>query len=94
MLSGTYEARNLDTSATVTVELEGRPGGRLVRERIVAFIAEFWADHGYAPSLRDVAEAVGERSVSPVFFHLRLLAAAGRVAYAPGKSRSLRVVQP
>lgn len=92
MLPGTYEARSLDTSAVATVPLYGYASGRLARERIVAFAAEYWAEHGWAPTMREVAAAVGLRHASSVKVHLDLLAAAGRVRYEQHTARSLRVV--
>jgi SOS-response transcriptional repressor LexA len=93
MLPGTYEARSLDTSATATVPLYGRASGRLIRERIVVFIATYWAERGWAPTLREVAVAVGLRQANVVAEHVEILAAAGRVAHEPHTPRSLRVVE-
>lgn len=93
MLAGTYEARSLDTSVTATVRLDGRPGGRIVRERVAACIAAYWAGHGYAPSLRDVAAGLG-LAVSTVHHHVLLLERAGMLESTPGLMRSLRVVKP
>lgn len=94
MLPGSYEVRSLDRPGTSTVELWGWPSGRLAREAIVAFIAGYWSEHGWAPTTREVAEAVGLRSTGSVHGHLKLLAAAGRVWFEPSTPRSLRVVKP
>lgn len=94
MESGAYEARSLDhPERTAVVELDGRPAGRMVREAIVAFIAAFWAEHGYAPAVREIGAAVGPLGVSPTHRHLVLLAEAGRIAFSPSKQRSIRVVE-
>ncbi|WP_433078944.1 hypothetical protein ACQP1P_38770 [Dactylosporangium sp. CA-052675] len=93
MLPGTYEVRSLDTGATATVPLYGRPSGRLARERVVAAIADYWTVHGYAPTLREVAAAVGLRQANAVLDHVGILTAAGRVAHEPHTPRSLRVVE-
>lgn len=93
MLPGTYEARSLDTSATATVPLYGRAAGRLIRERIVVFIGTYWAERGWAPTMREVADAVGLRSMGSVHIHLTLLADAGRIRFEPSTPRSLRVVE-
>lgn len=93
MLPGTYEARSLDTGATAVVELEGYPGGRLKREAIVAFVADYWARRGWAPSLTEVAAAAGLARPSAVRYHLAFLVADGRVAVDYHRPRSLRVVQ-
>jgi repressor LexA len=92
MLPGIYEARSLDTSATATVPLHGQPAGRLTRERIVSAIAAYWSEHGYAPTMREVAAAAGLRSPESVHTHLQQLAAEGRIRYQPETPRSLRVV--
>lgn len=93
MLPGTYEVRSLETSVTATVPLAGRAKGRLVRERIVGFITAYRDEHGWSPTLREVAAAVGLRQANSVKQHLDALAAAGRVAYDPFVARSLRVVE-
>ncbi len=92
MESGSYEVRSLDHEGTALVVLAGRPAGRLRRAAIVAFIAEHWAEQGYAPTLREILAAVGLRSISSAHRHLQLLEEAGRVAAAPGIPRSIRVV--
>jgi SOS-response transcriptional repressor LexA len=93
VLPGTYEARSLDTGATAVVELEGRQKGRVARDRIVTFIAAYWARYGWAPTRDDVAEGVGLASSSGLTTHIEQLVAAGRIRHIPGSPRSLRVVE-
>ena len=54
-----------------------------MREKIVAFIRAFIAEHGYSPTVREMAEAVG-LSTSGVFHHLEALRAEGIVTGGPG----------
>ena len=60
-------------------------------ERIVNFIRKFSYDRHYAPSFREIADAVG-LSESTVAYHLGRLRDAGEVEYAHGASRSVRIV--
>lgn len=60
--------------------------------RILEVIEDYWANQGYAPTLRDVARLVG-CAYSSVAYQVGELEAAGRVKHTPGIPRSLRVVQ-
>lgn len=43
------------------------------REAIVGFVAGYVKEHGYGPSVREVMRAVGLRSSSAAYHHLRAL---------------------
>lgn len=59
--------------------------------RILGFVVAFIAEHGYGPSVRDIARA--ERlATSTVAYQLTELEAAGRITRAEKVARSLRVV--
>lgn len=45
------------------------------------------------PTVREIGEAVGIKS-SSVFHHLESLRAEGKVTWEPGKSRTIKVVEP
>ena len=62
------------------------------RPRILAFIGTYQAAHGYPPSVREIADAVGIAAPSTVQWHLDALVADGRLARVPRQPRSLRVV--
>lgn len=55
------------------------------------FIREYHDTRGYAPSFRDVASWLGI-SINAALGHLTALRKKGRVDWAPGIRRSLRVV--
>ena len=59
------------------------------RERILASIQDYIADHGYGPSVRELCQAAGLSSTATVVYHLRQLAAAGLIGYDEGKKRSI-----
>ena len=40
------------------------------KERILKFIAEYVAEHIYAPSIREICEGTGLKSTSTVYQHL------------------------
>lgn len=48
------------------------------REKILAFLGDFIATHGYSPTVREVAESVG-LSPSGAFHHLESLRDEGKV---------------
>jgi repressor LexA len=62
------------------------------QERILRFITGYIAEHGYAPSIRDIATA--ERlHFSSVAYQLTELEAAGKIMRDERVARSLRVVE-
>lgn len=77
----------------------GQPPTRVQRARteakragIVSFVAGFHRDHGYGPSLREVADAVG-LGLSSTTYHVGQLATRGVLVSEPHTPRSLRVVE-
>ncbi len=64
------------------------------RARVRTFIVEFIAQHGYAPSVREIGRAVGLKSSSAAYYHLRALEAAGEVRREPYLSRAITLCQP
>ena len=61
------------------------------QQRIYDYIVEFTAEHGYPPSVREIAAAVGLKSPSTVHFHLKALEAAGVITKEEGKTRAITV---
>lgn len=59
------------------------------QEEIYAFLQEFRAAHGYAPTVREIGAAVGLRSTASVHHHLAALRAAGRIDYPAEKKRAI-----
>lgn len=61
-------------------------------EMIVTVIREYAAEHGFAPSIRDIAERVDLASTSAVHHHLRALAKSKRITYSATTARSTRII--
>lgn len=59
---------------------------------ILAFVNEFVQENGYAPSVREIGEAVGLRSTASVSYHLQQLQAKGLLQAPGGKGRKRAVV--
>lgn len=62
-----------------------------MRDRVFMFVANFAAEHGYAPSMREIGRGVGLSSTSSVSKHIDALEADGRLRSTPGIARSYRV---
>ena len=62
----------------------------MTRESIYQFIREYRQVHGFSPSQREIADGC-RISKSTVQHQLQFLVAAGRVAYEPGKVRTIRL---
>lgn len=59
---------------------------------IEAFLAWWWAERGYAPSVRDIQEGVGISSTSVVIYNLKSLREQGRVTFEDGRARTVRAI--
>ena len=55
-----------------------------MQRRIYDYIAACIQEQGYAPSVREIGEAVGLKSPSTVHFHLKRLEEAGVIAKGAG----------
>ena len=60
-------------------------------EKILSFIEESVESHGYPPSVREIADAVGLASPSAVHHHLTKLEKEGRLQKGATRSRALSV---
>lgn len=58
--------------------------GRSQRDRVLAFVTEFIAEHGWAPTMQEIADALGLASRSTVQEHLRQLHREGRIVLGGG----------
>ena len=63
------------------------------QEAMVGVIEGYWAQHNYAPTLREIATVMGYASTQPVAYHLGILREQGIVAYEDGKARTVRVIE-
>jgi len=62
------------------------------QQQIYDYILEFAAEHGYPPSVREIAQAVNLKSPATVHFHLKGLREAGYITQAEGKTRAISIV--
>ena len=60
-----------------------------MQQRIYQFILESIRENGYAPSVREIGDAVGLRSPSTVHFHLKNLAELGYIEKGAFKGRAI-----
>lgn len=62
------------------------------REAILAFIAAYRDELGYAPTFREIGEAINVESTSMVSWYLRGLKRAGLIDYRNGLPRSITLL--
>ena len=63
------------------------------RTDMVAYIADYEQQHGYAPSLREIMRAVGLRSPSVVHYHLQVLQKQGLLNRDKYLSRAIKLLR-
>ena len=63
-------------------------------EKIFTWIESFINQHEYSPSVREVRDAMGYRSTSPVQHHLNTLRDRGWLDWTPRRARSFQILQP
>lgn len=64
-----------------------------MQQRIYEYIAVCIQEQGYAPSVREIGEAVGLKSPSTVHFHLKRLEETGVIAKGAGKGRAIALTE-
>ncbi|MDR0890405.1 MAG: transcriptional repressor LexA [Oscillospiraceae bacterium] len=64
------------------------------REEILAYLRDFLADRGYAPSIREIMAAVGLKSTASVHYHLAELHRAGLISMEGSKNRTISLPNP
>ncbi len=62
------------------------------RKKIYDFIVKFFTENGYAPSVREISEAVGMKSTSSVYHHLSVLEDMGKIEIKRNQPRAIKVV--
>jgi SOS-response transcriptional repressor LexA len=68
--------------------------GERTRQRILYEIQRFWDDYGYAPSIRELVRVIPwVNSTSVIRYHIGVLLEQGKVFYAEGKARTIRVLE-
>ena len=60
---------------------------------VLAMIGRHWREHGQAPTVRELGERLGMRSVCTVQRHLERLEAKGLITRQPGRARTVRPVE-
>lgn len=57
------------------------------------YLRQYITAHGWAPTLREIGEAVGISSTSVVVWHLKRLQREGRIERGTGRQRAIRVLR-
>ena len=60
-----------------------------MQQRVYDYIVSSIKEHGYAPSVREIGEALGLRSPSTVHFHIKHLEELGLIEKSAGKGRTI-----
>lgn len=61
------------------------------QERVFSFICKYRVDQGMPPTVREIAEGLGYKSINNVRQHLRLIERKGYLHIMPGKARGIEV---
>jgi len=61
-------------------------------DAVVKFVRDYTAEHGYSPSYREIAGAVGISSTSHISYWIRKLVGEGRLTRVFNRPRSIRAV--
>ncbi len=70
--------------------------GRLLprREDILNYLEDYYAEHGWMPSVREIAADLGLAAPSSVQYHLKALEKLGYVTRLSGRSRCIALTNP
>lgn len=60
------------------------------RKAIREFVIAYTKEHGFAPSMQEIGDAI-QGSKSSVLFHVRKLVSEGALVHMPGKARAIAV---
>ena len=71
---------------------ERRPQGEDSRGRIYDFIDSFTSEHGFSPTMRDIANGL-DMVPSQVRTHILILEEDGEIIREPGRARTIRTVR-
>lgn len=64
------------------------------QEEILHYIEHFIQENGYAPSVREIGNAVGLRSTATVSYHMSQLRDKGLLSFEAGKKRAITTQMP
>jgi repressor LexA len=59
------------------------------QERVLEFLVNFNTDHGFPPTIRELCQHFGFKSLNTAHFHLRSLERKGYIQVHPGKGRGI-----
>ena len=59
---------------------------------VLAWIRAHIAEHGYAPSIREIAAGCGMSSTGQAHYHVARLREIGAITLDPGKARTIRLL--
>lgn len=62
------------------------------REDILDFIIQFITENNYPPSIREIAQGVGLKSIESVKYYLKILERNKKIKMKPNLSRTISVV--
>ena len=62
-------------------------------EKILTMIKQYIDDNGYAPTVREIGDAVGLSSSSTVHSHLERLKRKGYIQWDPTRQRTLKIIR-
>ena len=60
-----------------------------LRDEILSYVYNYSEEHGYAPSYREICQALGVKSKSTVQNHIRRLEAEGRLCFRTKRPRTM-----
>ena len=63
------------------------------QQRVYDFLVEFFREHGFAPSLREIGQALGLANVNAVRGHVSALQKKGHITRQADKARSISIVR-
>ena len=89
-----YVKPRIDTVARIIYTIEHMSNTHTrtrTAERILYAIGEFTQQHGYSPSVRELAAMIDARSTNTVAYHLTALEARGDITRRAGIARSIVV---
>lgn len=67
--------------------------GDMTREKILNNIKKYARYHKYAPTIREICDAIGIKSTSTIHRHLEVLRIHGDIEWEPTLPRTLRVIK-
>lgn len=83
------QALDIERKYDYTTAMEQHDGLTQKQQGILKLVKAFMADHGYAPTVRELCRLAGLSSPDTVQFHLDNLRAKGYLGSVQGKSRTL-----